>query len=45
MKILWFTWKDRSHPRSGRAEVMNEEIAKRLAHDGHRVVFLESTEI
>lgn len=40
MKILWFTWKDRSHPRSGGAEVVNEEIAKRLARDGHEVIFL-----
>lgn len=40
MKILWMTWKDRSHPRAGGAEVVNEEIAKRLARDGHEVVFL-----
>jgi glycosyltransferase involved in cell wall biosynthesis len=40
MKILWFTWKDRSHPRSGGAEVVNEEIGKRLARDGHEVIFL-----
>lgn len=40
MKILWMTWKDRSHPRSGGAEVVNEEIAKRLARDGHEVIFL-----
>ena len=40
MKILWMTWKDRSHPRSGGAEIVNEEIAKRLARDGHEVVFL-----
>lgn len=40
MKILWMTWKDRSHPRSGGAEIVNEEIAKRLARDGHEVIFL-----
>lgn len=40
MKILWMTWKDRSHPRSGGAEIVNEEIGKRLARDGHEVVFL-----
>lgn len=40
MKILWFTWKDRKHPLSGGAEVVNEEIAKRLARDGHEVIFL-----
>ncbi len=40
MKILWFTWKDRKHPASGGAEVVNEELAKRLVRDGHEVVFL-----
>ncbi len=40
MKILWFTWKDRAHPLSGGAEVVNEEIAKRLVRDGHEVIFL-----
>jgi glycosyltransferase involved in cell wall biosynthesis len=40
MKILWCTWKDRTHPASGGAEVVNEEIAKRLARDGHEVIFL-----
>lgn len=40
MKILWFTWRDRKHPLSGGAEVVNEEIAKRFARDGHEVIFL-----
>lgn len=40
MKILWMTWKDRSHPGAGGAEVVNEELARRLARDGHEVVFL-----
>jgi glycosyltransferase involved in cell wall biosynthesis len=40
MKILWMTWKDRKHPLAGGAETVNEEIAKRLAKDGHKVVFL-----
>lgn len=40
MKLLWFTWKDRQHPLAGGAEVVNEELAKRLAADGHEVVFL-----
>jgi glycosyltransferase involved in cell wall biosynthesis len=40
MKILWFTWKDRKHPQSGGAEVVNEELSKRLARDGHEVVFV-----
>lgn len=39
-KILWLTWKDRSHPQAGGAEVINEEIAKRLAADGHQVLLL-----
>ena len=40
MKLLWLTWKDRKNPASGGAEVVNEEIAKRLARDGHEVIFL-----
>jgi glycosyltransferase involved in cell wall biosynthesis len=40
MRILWLTWKDGSHPRAGGAEVVNEELAKRLAKDGHEVTFL-----
>lgn len=40
MKILWMTWKDREHPLAGGAEVVNEELAKRLVRDGHEVTFL-----
>jgi len=40
MKILWLTWKDRKNPLAGGAEVVNEELAKRLAQDGHEVIFL-----
>lgn len=40
MKILWFTWKDKKNPLSGGAEVVNEELAKRLAKDGHEVIIL-----
>jgi len=39
-KILWFTWKDRKHPLAGGAELVNEEIAKRLVRDGHQVIIL-----
>lgn len=39
-KILWLTWKDKKHPLAGGAEIVNEEIAKRLVRDGHEVVFL-----
>ena len=40
MNILWFTWKDGRHPAAGGAETVNEELAKRLARDGHRVLFI-----
>ncbi len=40
MKILWLTWKDRSNPLAGGAEVVNEELAKRLVARGHQVTFL-----
>jgi glycosyltransferase involved in cell wall biosynthesis len=40
MNIVWFTWKDTDHPLAGGAEVVNEELAARLARDGHRVTFL-----
>lgn len=40
MKILWFTWKDKKNPLAGGAEAVNEELAKRLVHNGHRVIFL-----
>jgi glycosyltransferase involved in cell wall biosynthesis len=40
MKILWLTWKDREHPLAGGAEVVNEELAKRLVRDGHEVKFV-----
>lgn len=40
MKILWFTWKDCDNPLAGGAEVVNEELAKRLAARGHQVTFL-----
>jgi glycosyltransferase involved in cell wall biosynthesis len=40
MKILWMTWKDRKNPLAGGAEIVNEELAKRLARDGHEVTFI-----
>jgi glycosyltransferase involved in cell wall biosynthesis len=42
MKILWLNWKDRENPEAGGAEVVNEELAKRLVVDGHEVTFLTS---
>jgi len=40
MKILWFTWKDINDPYAGGAEVVSNQLAKRLVADGHEVVFL-----
>ena len=40
MKILWLTWKDRKNPLAGGAEIVNEELAKRLVRDGHEVKFI-----
>jgi glycosyltransferase involved in cell wall biosynthesis len=40
MKILWLTWKDSRHPLAGGAEVVHDELAARLAKDGHEVVFI-----
>lgn len=40
MNILWFTWKDKRHPQAGGAETVNEELAKRLARDGYKVIFV-----
>jgi len=40
MKILWFTWKDLKNPLAGGAEVVNEELCKRLANDGHEVIIV-----
>lgn len=40
MNILWFTWKDLKNPLAGGAEVVNEEIAKRLVSNGHEVKIL-----
>jgi len=40
MKLLWFTWKDCKNPLSGGAEIVNEQLAKRLVAAGHEVTFL-----
>jgi len=39
-KILWLTWKDKKHPQAGGAEIVNEELAKRLIKDGYEVKFI-----
>lgn len=40
MKILWFTWKDKTHPQAGGAEIVNEAICERLVHAGHEVTLV-----
>ena len=40
MKILWFTWKDLDNPLAGGAEIVNENLARRLVQDGHEVIFI-----
>jgi glycosyltransferase involved in cell wall biosynthesis len=40
MKVLWFTWKDLSHPWAGGAELVNERLAERMVADGHEVTLL-----
>lgn len=40
MRIIWFAWKDREHPDSGGAEVVTDELARRLVQDGHHVTLL-----
>jgi len=40
MRILWLTWKDKQHPQAGGAEVVSSELGKRLAAEGHEVLFI-----
>ncbi len=40
MKILWFTWKDRTHPLAGGAELLNEELAQRLVRAGYELTLV-----
>jgi glycosyltransferase involved in cell wall biosynthesis len=40
MKILWMAWKDSMHPQAGGAEVVANNLAKRLVADGHEVILL-----
>lgn len=40
MNILWFTWKDRSHPQAGGAELLNEEVARLCVMNGHFIKFI-----
>lgn len=40
MKVLWLSWKDVQHPLSGGAEVVANQVAKRVVKDGGEVIFL-----
>ncbi|HSX35385.1 MAG TPA: glycosyltransferase family 4 protein [Patescibacteria group bacterium] len=40
MNILWLTWKDRTHPSAGGAEVISHELRLRLTAEGHDVTLL-----
>ncbi|KPJ56637.1 hypothetical protein AMJ49_04435 [Parcubacteria bacterium DG_74_2] len=42
MKILWLNWKDRKNPLAGGAEIVTEELLKRLVKDSHQVTLLTS---
>lgn len=37
MNVVWFSWKDETHPQAGGAELVSSEIRKRLVRDGHNV--------
>jgi glycosyltransferase involved in cell wall biosynthesis len=43
MKILWFSWKDTTHPLAGGAEVVAHELATRLVQDGHEVILISGS--
>jgi len=43
MNIVWFSWKDLSHPAAGGAEVITDILLSQLAADGHTVTLLTST--
>jgi len=40
VNIVWFSWKDISHPQAGGAEVVSDQLRKRLVKDGHTVVLI-----
>lgn len=42
MKILWFTWKDITHPEAGGAEFLGDKIATEFVREGHEVIILTS---
>ncbi len=40
MNVLWLSWKDRTHPAAGGAEVISHELRMRLQAEGHTVTLL-----
>jgi len=42
MNVVWFSWKDISHPESGGAETVSHEIMLRMVRDGHSVTLITS---
>jgi len=40
MRILFLNWKDKKNPLAGGAEIVTEELLKRLADNGHRATLL-----
>lgn len=40
MNIVWFSWKDLSHPQSGGAETVSGELMKNLTTHGHTVTLI-----
>ncbi|WKZ24202.1 MAG: glycosyltransferase family 4 protein [Candidatus Dojkabacteria bacterium] len=41
-KFLWFSWKDKTHPLAGGAEVISTELQKGLIAQGHEVTLITS---
>jgi glycosyltransferase involved in cell wall biosynthesis len=42
MRIVWFSWRDISHPLAGGAELISDELRRRLTADGHEVILITS---
>lgn len=42
MNIVWFSWKDLTHPAAGGAEIVTDNLLSRLASEGHNVTLLTS---
>lgn len=40
MNIVWFSWKDSTHPQAGGAELVSDHIRQRLVQDGHHVTLI-----